>query len=63
MTRDYAPTEFLSKSKEKPCLRHWLADLSLDLASETAVTLVGRRSINRASHGRLCVPCLREYSD
>ena len=29
------------------------------LASATAATLVGRRSINRASHGRLCVPCLR----
>jgi hypothetical protein len=29
------------------------------LASATAATLVGRRSINRVSHGRLCVPCLR----
>jgi hypothetical protein len=29
------------------------------LASATAATLVGRRSINRASHGRFCVPCLR----
>jgi hypothetical protein len=29
------------------------------LASATAATLVGRRSINRASHGRLSVPCLR----
>ena len=25
----------------------------------TAATFVGRRSINRASHGRFCVPCLR----
>ena len=29
------------------------------LASATAATLVGRRSINRASQGRLLVPCLR----
>ena len=29
------------------------------LASATAATLVGRRSINRASHGRFSVPCLR----
>jgi len=29
------------------------------LASATAATLVGRRSINRPSHGRFCVPCLR----
>ena len=29
------------------------------LASATAATLVGRRSINLASHGRLWVPCLR----
>ena len=29
------------------------------LASVTAATLVGRRSINLASHGRLWVPCLR----
>jgi hypothetical protein len=29
------------------------------LASATAATLVGRRSINRASHGRFLVPCLR----
>ena len=28
------------------------------LASATAATLVGRRSINRASHGRFLVPCL-----
>ena len=27
------------------------------LASATAATLVGRRSINRPSHGRFCVPC------
>jgi len=27
------------------------------LASATAATLVGRRSINRASHGRFLVPC------
>jgi hypothetical protein len=29
------------------------------LASATAATLVGRRSINRPSQGRFCVPCLR----
>jgi hypothetical protein len=29
------------------------------LASATAATFVGRRSINRPSHGRFCVPCLR----
>src|SRR5258707_10245047 len=29
------------------------------LASATAATFVGRRSINRPSHGRLSVPCLR----
>jgi hypothetical protein len=29
------------------------------LASATAATLVGRRSINRAIHGRLSAPCLR----
>jgi hypothetical protein len=29
------------------------------LASASAATFVGRRSINRSSHGRLCVPCLR----
>jgi hypothetical protein len=29
------------------------------LASATAATFVGRRSINRPSQGRFCVPCLR----
>jgi hypothetical protein len=29
------------------------------LASATAATFVGRRSINRPSHGRFSVPCLR----
>src|SRR5665213_2921733 len=29
------------------------------LASATAATFVGRRSINWPSHGRFCVPCLR----
>jgi hypothetical protein len=29
------------------------------LASATAATLVGRRSINRPSQGRFAVPCLR----
>jgi hypothetical protein len=29
------------------------------LASATATTFVGRRSINRPSQGRFCVPCLR----
>lgn len=35
------------------------AILAILLASATAATLVGRRSINLASHGRLWVPCLR----
>jgi hypothetical protein len=63
MTRDYARTEFLSKSKEKPCLRQLACRHVAGLGERDGVTLVGRRSINRASHGRLCVPCLREYSD
>lgn len=32
------------------------------LASATAATFVGRRSINRPSQGRFSVPCLRAYS-
>jgi len=35
------------------------AILAILLASATAATFVGRRSINRPSHGRFPVPCLR----
>src|SRR6478752_10678535 len=39
------------------------AILAILLASATAATFVGRRSINWPSHGRFPVPCLRAVAD